>query len=371
MSTFTSPAFTSPTFNIHEAKTHFSRLIERVESGEEILIGRAGKLVAKLVPLAHPLLPAKAIPSGKTAALPLDAANLPDAQTASGTYGVLEWVGMENIALPLQLNNGTALARADIAVDLIDPSARGIHMSRLYLLLDQHLSVQQLSPALVRQLLADSLSTHAGLSHRAQIALRFELLLRRPALASDHSGWRSYPITLHAVLDQRGTFTLKTSVQITYSSTCPCSAALARQKLQQRFDADFAASSISKPDVVHWLGDVLGGSAATPHAQRSTLDVEFTVLPSSELFPWQALIDALEHVLQTPVQTAVKRVDEQAFAARNGANLMFVEDALRRVRACLEALPFVAGYRASAKHLESLHAHDAVGVIERANPQPV
>lgn len=36
--------------NIHEAKTHLSRLLERVESGEEIVIGRAGKPVAKLVP---------------------------------------------------------------------------------------------------------------------------------------------------------------------------------------------------------------------------------------------------------------------------------------------------------------------------------
>lgn len=37
--------------NIHEAKTHFSRLVERVEAGEEILIGRAGRPVARLVPL--------------------------------------------------------------------------------------------------------------------------------------------------------------------------------------------------------------------------------------------------------------------------------------------------------------------------------
>lgn len=36
--------------NIHEAKTQFSRLIERVEHGEEVVIGRAGKPVAKLVP---------------------------------------------------------------------------------------------------------------------------------------------------------------------------------------------------------------------------------------------------------------------------------------------------------------------------------
>ena len=36
--------------NIHEAKTHLSRLIERVEAGEEITLARAGRPVAKLVP---------------------------------------------------------------------------------------------------------------------------------------------------------------------------------------------------------------------------------------------------------------------------------------------------------------------------------
>ena len=36
--------------NVHEAKTHLSRLLARVESGEEILISRAGQPVARLVP---------------------------------------------------------------------------------------------------------------------------------------------------------------------------------------------------------------------------------------------------------------------------------------------------------------------------------
>jgi prevent-host-death family protein len=39
------------TVNIHEAKTHLSRLIEKVEAGEEIVIARAGRPVARLVPL--------------------------------------------------------------------------------------------------------------------------------------------------------------------------------------------------------------------------------------------------------------------------------------------------------------------------------
>jgi prevent-host-death family protein len=37
--------------NIHEAKTHLSRLIERVEAGEEIIIARAGRPAARLVPI--------------------------------------------------------------------------------------------------------------------------------------------------------------------------------------------------------------------------------------------------------------------------------------------------------------------------------
>lgn len=39
------------TVNIHEAKTHLSRLLERVEAGERIIIARAGKPVAELGPL--------------------------------------------------------------------------------------------------------------------------------------------------------------------------------------------------------------------------------------------------------------------------------------------------------------------------------
>lgn len=39
------------TINVHDAKTHFSRLLSRVESGEEIIIAKSGKPVARLTPL--------------------------------------------------------------------------------------------------------------------------------------------------------------------------------------------------------------------------------------------------------------------------------------------------------------------------------
>ena len=37
--------------NIHEAKTHFSKLLARVSAGEEIVIARAGKPIARLAPI--------------------------------------------------------------------------------------------------------------------------------------------------------------------------------------------------------------------------------------------------------------------------------------------------------------------------------
>ena len=43
----------APQFNIHDAKTNLSKIIERVERGEEIIISRAGKPVAKLIPLTR------------------------------------------------------------------------------------------------------------------------------------------------------------------------------------------------------------------------------------------------------------------------------------------------------------------------------
>lgn len=47
------------TFNIHEAKTHLSRLLERLAAGEEIVIAKAGKPVAKLIPFTENKEPRK------------------------------------------------------------------------------------------------------------------------------------------------------------------------------------------------------------------------------------------------------------------------------------------------------------------------
>jgi prevent-host-death family protein len=43
--------------NIHDAKTHLSRLLERVRAGETVILARAGRPIAKLVPLDAPPAP--------------------------------------------------------------------------------------------------------------------------------------------------------------------------------------------------------------------------------------------------------------------------------------------------------------------------
>lgn len=43
------------TINVHEAKTHLSRLLNRISAGEEIVIAKAGKPVARLIPWREPV----------------------------------------------------------------------------------------------------------------------------------------------------------------------------------------------------------------------------------------------------------------------------------------------------------------------------
>lgn len=292
-----------------------------------------------------------------------------DGHAAADHAGTLDWVGMDAIDVPVSLHDAQgrvvqAPARVWAAVDLAAPQARGIHMSRLYRALERELSCEPLTPRLLHGVLRDFLGSHQELSTRAQLRVAYDHLLRRPALVSDLAGWRRYPVTLAATLE-RGHFQLELALEVVYSSTCPCSAALARQAIQQQFDLDFPASApLRREQVRDWLGSEQG-IVATPHSQRSRLQLRARLAPSFQEFPIADFVDLLEGALATPVQTAVKREDEQAFARLNAANLMFCEDAARRARSALLDEPRVADFWLRAVHQESLHAHDAVAVAVR------
>ena len=286
-----------------------------------------------------------------------------------GTVGTLDRVGMQHIEVPAKLRNadGTILmvpAKADAFVNLIDPKSKGIHMSRLFLTLQEYLEKDVLDFSLLQKVVESFCHSHEGLSDSASVKISFEYMVQRPALKSDYKGWRSYPITF-ATSTKKGVLRQELSIRVTYSSTCPCSAALARQLIQEKFLADFSnRGMVSVDELSTWIRKDTS-ILATPHSQRSYVDLQIAVDSKTETPDFMQLIDAVEKVLGTPVQAAVKREDEQEFALLNGRNLMFCEDAARRVRALLEKDRRIVDYRVQANHVESLHPHDAVSIVTK------
>lgn len=301
--------------------------------------------------------------------------DMPDvaASTESRHRTTLDWVGMSNIALPLQLPTPNAdqvsLVNASVQtfVNLNNPNVRGIHMSRLYLLLTQFAESELLTTVTLRHFLQTLLKSHEDISDRATLTFSFDHLIKQPALVSQYSGWKSYAVNIIATL-HNSEVTLELMVSVPYSSTCPCSAALARQLIQERFHQDFAEQEqIPRETVENWLRSE-NGTLATPHSQRSLAQVRVKLAESADHFPIAELVQEIEETLKTPVQTAVKREDEQEFARLNGQNLMFCEDAARRLKSSLIEKPVYADFWLKVNHLESLHAHDAVSITTAGVP---
>ena len=282
--------------------------------------------------------------------------------------GTLDWVGMGDIRQPIDIRDGEAVhrveARVQLYVDLANAGAKGIHMSRLYLILDEHAATRPLTPAGLKLLLKSMLASHRDLSGHAFIEFAFDYFLRRPALLSDNSGWNSYPVAIRGS-SINGEMSIEMDLGVWYSSTCPASAALARQLIQEQFERDFGDNGpVAAADVKAWLGTE-EAIAGTPHGQRSIARARLRLDDTLPTFPVTALVSDVEDALSTPVQTAVKREDEQEFARLNAANLMFCEDAGRRLKSVLDGNPSVLDFHVRIEHHESLHAHDAVSVFAK------
>lgn len=312
--------------------------------------------------------------------------DMPDiARSTKPTHsGSLNWVGMSKVALPISIEDGHASQQVNawvqIFVNLHNPHVKGIHMSRLYLLLTQYAASGNLSVSSLRDFLSHLLESHEEISNAAKISFEFEYPINQPALKSQYSGWKAYPAGIIATYE-KGETALELHCAIPYSSTCPCSASLARQLLEQKFHSDFANSEIiARSEVEAWL-KAETGSYATPHSQRSLAKI-FVKLASvnrrersensrersensTQYFPIRGLVKEIEQALQTPVQTAVKREDEQEFARLNGQNLMFCEDAARRIKNALQNNEDYTDFWVRVEHYESLHAHDAVSIVTK------
>ena len=256
-------------------------------------------------------------------------------------------------ASPLSVVQGQASGY----VSLDDPGARGIHMSRIYGILATELPARPLNFEHFSTLLDKLLDSHQGISRRAEISVRYSHIAAMPALLSGREGWRRYPVYYRASKVFGGAAVLDFGIRVTYSSTCPCSAALARQLNQKRFVESFPAKEkVSVEQVALWMGEERS-TGGEPHAQRSHGIVVLRFRTPLQLPAPEQIAAHLETTLGTPVQTAVKREDEQEFARLNARNLMFSEDAARKLAESLESFP-CDDFLAHVTHFESLHPYD-------------
>jgi len=297
--------------------------------------------------------------------------DMPDvAATQEAQYhATLDWVGMSRIALPLvisdeDLGDYRVNTFVETYVNVANPQVKGIHMSRLYLLLAELSKNTTLDLDTLKSFLQEKLHSHEGISSETCLQIEFDYLVDQPALKSEYSGWKDYPVLIKA--QWNGSHVeVELGVKVPYSSTCPCSAALSRQLMQQAFIEDFAdQDTVDKSSIEEWLRSDRG-SVATPHSQRSYANVWVTLTDAYSQFPISQLIGVIEGALKTAVQTAVKREDEQEFARLNGANQMFCEDAARRLKNALNPQAGYSDFWVRIEHIESLHAHDAVAIVTK------
>ena len=279
----------------------------------------------------------------------------------------IDKVGMESVEIPVRILIGESdpvllVAKMDVFVDVVQPAVKGIHMSRLYSLLQSYFEDNYFSLDAIAPLMEALRDSQGDVATGSYLSIHFDYPVKRDALVSGLKGWRYYPVSYHFSFSDKGLKT-KLAFSLTYSSTCPCSAALSSQLQGEKFNSEFGSRAKVDTRVVSaWLMDSknMGGA---PHAQRSQADISIDFLPDAAHHLDQ-MIEQIESDLKTPVQSAVKRDDEQMFAQLNAENFMFVEDAIRLIKRSLLHFSGIASYSISARHFESLHPHDAVAHLK-------
>ena len=271
-------------------------------------------------------------------------------------YSGINWVGMSKIQSFITEGAHQIPMELDLFVDLRS-GYRGIHMSRLYQLQMKSILGKKVSAHQLKDVLIQAIISQEGLSSQAKIKMKYQTLLYTKSLKSGIEGFRSYPVEITAVADQKNLIQLQIQFVVTYSSTCPQSAKLSKEY--------FKDQKLSPTELQQWY-DSEQIYPATPHAQRSMMTVELRLDPNEE-FEISKWIEKIEFCLETPVQTAVKKVDEMEFARLNAANTMFCEDAARKVAAFLDEYSSIQSYKLTADHLESLHPHNATSQIIKNN----
>ncbi|HNX05885.1 MAG TPA: GTP cyclohydrolase FolE2 [Opitutales bacterium] len=271
---------------------------------------------------------------------------LPDPQNsgASGIQGAnvpIMQVGMSDFRLPLRFatreRGVTTLETSVTGTVSLAADFKGVNMSRImrgfYRFQDR-----VFSPEILEEILRD-LKGELG-SSRARLKLAFSYPILKKSLRSDLSGWQYYNSSFEGSIDDLDVFTRVIHFDFVYSSACPCSAELSEHARATR------------------------DAYAVPHSQRSRARLSVEIARGGFL-----TIEDLQEIalsaVPTETQVMVKREDEQAFAELNGEHLMFVEDAARLFYEKLDADRRISDFQVVLVHMESLHSHDAVAVINK------
>ena len=281
--------------------------------------------------------------------------DLPDPQidpVLPGARVPLKKVGIAPVDLPVRLRSRSGgedkllQTEASLYCSLDDPMAKGLNLSRLYLIMHEKIK-DQLSLDGMEDALKE-LAVGQGVKN-AYCKLRFKYPMYQEALRTrkkhDHSQKQRGHIAYKTELEGQyrdGEYKWFLTIDYVYSSTCPCSFELAHDARSKR------------------------NAAANAHSQRSILKVKVAFDRHDGNIVWiEDLVDLCRANIPTEVQIVVKRRDEQAFAELNGANLLFSEDAVRIVHEALDR--WVEGkkildFSIVASHEESLHPWNAIAV---------
>lgn len=275
-------------------------------------------------------------------------ASLPDMQNTNatgiegGAVPILQ-VGMSNFRLPLKFARpGQAPIELETNITgtvSLDARHKGINMSRIVRIF-YTFKDEVFTPATLEKVLRKYLEEIG--SSRAQIRLEFNYPILQKSLRSELSGYQYYTSAFEGILEDNR-FRAFVCFDFVYSSACPCSAELSEHARLSR--------------------NVLG----IPHSQRSKARIFAELAGTPEIY----IEDFKEHclsALHTETQVMVKREDEQAFAELNGAYYKFVEDAARLLYAEFNKDSRIYDFQIACAHLESLHSHDAVAVLNKGIP---
>lgn len=276
-------------------------------------------------------------------------ASLPDMQNADAQqiYGAnvpILKVGISNFRLPLRyITPSSDTHRLETSVTgtvSLEANQKGINMSRIMRVFYEY-QERIFTPDLLQDILMaykDEIR-----AHRAQLKLEFEYPILKPSLRSGLEGWQYYRCAFEGKVDELNRFRKYLHFDFIYSSACPCSSELSEHARESR--------------------NIYG----IPHSQRSTARVSVEIA-QDVLLSIEELQQLCLAGLKTETQVMVKREDEQAFAELNGAYTKFVEDAARLLYEQLDGDERIVDFQVACAHLESLHSHDAVAVINKGVP---